>query len=240
MVNRLWQNHFGKGIVATPSNFGLLGERPTHPALLDYLARRLIEQNWSLKALHREMMLSAVYQQSSASVPANEQVDAENTWLWRSNRRRLDVESWRDSLLAASGTLDRTLGGAPGNLGDANFNRRTLYGFVSRHALDSLLRLFDFPDPNITSEKRTVTTVPLQQLFVLNGEFLMKQARQLATRRSFGRGCPRPQWPEPLGTIRPGPAGFERIHLCGLTADPARYRSMDRAGEFSPATSTDR
>ncbi|HBH53457.1 MAG TPA: hypothetical protein DDY91_16350 [Planctomycetaceae bacterium] len=182
MVNRLWQNHFGKGIVATPSNFGLLGERPTHPALLDYLARRLIEQNWSLKALHREMMLSAVYQQSSASVPANEQVDAENTWLWRSNRRRLDVESWRDSLLAASGTLDRTLGGAPGNLGDANFNRRTLYGFVSRHALDSLLRLFDFPDPNITSEKRTVTTVPLQQLFVLNGEFLMKQARQLATR----------------------------------------------------------
>ena len=182
MVNRLWQNHFGRGIVATSSNFGSLGERPTHPALLDYLARRLMEQNWSLKAVHREIMLSAVYQQSSASQPANEQIDADNTWLWRSNRRRLDVESWRDSLLAASGTLDRTLGGPPGNLGDANFSRRTLYGFVSRHALDSLLRLFDFPDPNITSEKRTVTTVPLQQLFVLNGEFLMKQAKQLASR----------------------------------------------------------
>ncbi|MCY2965644.1 MAG: DUF1549 and DUF1553 domain-containing protein, partial [Planctomycetota bacterium] len=182
IVNRVWQNHFGKGIVATPSNFGLLGERPTHPDLLNYLARRLIDQKWSLKALHREIMLSSLYQQSSVGDPANDTVDAENTWLWRSNRRRLDVESWRDALLSASGTLNPTLGGPAGNLGDAGFNRRTLYGFVSRHNLDGLLRLFDFPDPNITSEKRTSTTVPLQQLFVLNGDFLIRRAKELAAR----------------------------------------------------------
>ena len=182
IVNRVWQHHFGRGIVATPSNFGQLGERPTHPALLDYLARRLIELNWSLKGLHREIMLSAVYQQSSQPVAANEAIDPDNTWLWRANRRRLDVESWRDSLLWASGQLDTTLGGPGGNLGDANFRRRTLYGSVSRHNLDRLLRLFDFPDPNITSEKRTVTTVPLQQLYVLNGEFLIRRAKELAQR----------------------------------------------------------
>lgn len=184
IVNRIWQHHFGRGIVSTPSNFGSLGERPTHPALLDYLPRRLIEQNWSLKALHREILSSSVYRQASQGNAANDTVDPENVWLWRANRRRLDVEAWRDALLAASGTLDLTIGGPAGSLADAGFSRRTLYGSISRHNLDGLLRLFDFPDPNITSEKRTVTTVPLQQLFVLNSEFMIRQAKQLAARLS--------------------------------------------------------
>lgn len=113
-------------------------------------------------------------------MPANLEIDPENRWLWRMNRRRLDVEAWRDALLAAAGNLDRTAGGPSGNLASADFRRRTLYGTVSRHNLDGLLRLFDFPDPNITSERRNVTTVPLQQLFVLNSEFLIGQARALS------------------------------------------------------------
>jgi cytochrome c553 len=182
IVNRLWQQHFGRGIVGTPSNFGTLGERPTHPELLDYLARRLITQGWSLKAIHREILMSATYRQSSADDPANSNLDPDNRWLWRMNRRRLDVEAWRDSLLSVAGGLDETIGGPSGNLASSDFRRRTLYGAVSRHNLDGLLRLFDFPDPNITSERRTVTTVPLQQLFVLNSDFMVRQAKALASR----------------------------------------------------------
>jgi len=182
LVNRVWAQHIGRGLVATPSNFGKLGERPSHPALLDYLASRFIASGWSLKALHRTIMLSATYQLAATSDPQNSEVDADNVWLWRANRRRLEVEVWRDAMLAVSGRLDRTLGGPSADLGAADNRRRTFYGAVSRHNLDGFLRLFDFPDPNITSDKRTVTTVPLQQLFVLNSPFLERQAQTLATR----------------------------------------------------------
>ena len=182
IVNRLWHEHFGRGIVATPSNFGAMGERPTHPELLDYLAGRLVAQGWSLKAVHREILLSATYRQSSATRESEAQIDPDNRLLWRMNRRRLDVEAWRDALLSAAGNLDPSIGGPSGKLAAADFLRRTLYGTVSRHSLDGLLRLFDFPDPNITSERRTVTTVPLQQLFVLNSDFMMRQAKALAAR----------------------------------------------------------
>ncbi len=181
MVNRLWMNHFGRGLVGTPSNFGQLGERPTHPELLDYLASRFVESNWSIKAMHREIMLSATYQLSTASDDKNAEVDADNRLLWRMNRRRLDIESWRDSLLAVSGKLDRTIGGATFDLNGGNA-RRTVYAKVSRHELNGLLRLFDFPDANISSEKRTETTVPQQQLFVLNSPFVVDQAKALAAR----------------------------------------------------------
>jgi cytochrome c553 len=181
MVNRIWQHHFGKGLVRTPSNFGALGERPTHPELLDYLAQRLIRTGWSIKALHREIMLSATYQQSSRFEPRNYERDPDNKLLWRMNRRRLEVEAWRDAMLAAADTLDPTVGGPSAELAPAN-RRRTLYAFVSRHELNSLLRLFDFPDPNITSGERTVTTVPLQQLFVLNSDFMVRNAKALAAR----------------------------------------------------------
>ncbi len=182
IVNRLWHEHFGRGIVATPSNFGAMGERPTHPELLDYLASRLIAQGWSLKAVHREILLSATYRQSSAARAREAEIDPDNRLLWRMNRRRLDVEAWRDALLSVAGNLDPSIGGPSGKLAAADFLRRTLYGNVSRHNLDGLLRLFDFPDPNITSERRTVTTVPLQQLFVLNSDFMVRQAKALAAR----------------------------------------------------------
>lgn len=182
IVNRVWRGHFGYGLVRTPSNFGSLGERPSHPLLLDYLVHRFIESGWSLKWLHREIMLSATYQQSAAMNDKNYAVDPENRLLWRMNRRRLEVEPWRDAMLAVSGRLDKTLGGPSSRLADANNRRRTLYGFISRHQLNDLLRLFDFPDPNITSDKRTVTTVPLQQLFVLNSDFMTAQAKALAAR----------------------------------------------------------
>jgi hypothetical protein len=132
--------------------------------------------------MHREIMLSAAYQLGSQTDSRNEAVDADNRFLWRMNRTRLDVESWRDALLAVSGQLDTRLGGASVELSDGKNLRRTVYSKISRHALDSLLRLFDFPDANITSDKRTETTVPQQQLFVLNSPFMIQQARAFAAR----------------------------------------------------------
>jgi hypothetical protein len=150
--------------------------------LLDYLASRFIASGWSLKALHREILLSATYQLSSRIEPKNQEVDADNVLLWRMNRRRLEVEAWRDAMLAVSGNLDNAFGGPSEDLASPSNRRRTYYGAVSRHNLDSLLRLFDFPDPNITCDRRVVTSVPLQQLFVLNSEFMVRQARALAAR----------------------------------------------------------
>ena len=182
MANRIWQHHFGRGIVNTPSNFGILGDRPTHPLLLDYLARTFLDNNWSIKHLHREIMLSATYQLSTETNDDNAEVDADNLYVWRMKQRRLDIEAWRDGLLDVSGRLDKTLEGPSTNLADANNVRRTIYAKISRHELDSLLRLFDFPDANITSSKRTETTVPQQQLFVLNSPFMIQQAKSFSTR----------------------------------------------------------
>jgi len=182
MVNRIWQHHFGRGLVATSSNFGTLGERPTHPELLDWLTHRFIASGWSLKALHREIMLSAVYQQSSRIDSPGFAKDPGNTLLWRMNRRRLDVEAWRDAMLTTAGRLDSRLGGPSASLDAPGNQRRTVYAAISRHDLAWMLRLFDFPDPNITSDRRVETTVPLQQLFVLNSEFMATSARAVATR----------------------------------------------------------
>ena len=182
IVNRVWQHHFGRGLVATPSNFGTQGEPPSHPQLLDSLAVQFMECGWSLKWLHRHIMLSAAYQLSSNHNDKGSEIDPDNRLLWRMNRRRLEVESWRDALLSVSGTLDKTTGGPTVNLDDANNNRRTVYGAVSRHDLNGLLRLFDFPDANVTSATRTETTVPQQQLFVLNSEFFINQSKSLAAR----------------------------------------------------------
>ncbi|QDU30240.1 Planctomycete cytochrome C [Anatilimnocola aggregata] len=179
MVNRLWQQHFGHGLVRTAGNFGALGEQPTHPELLDYLATELLAADWSLKAIHRQIVLSATYQQSANNPAANE-VDPENRLWSRYPRRRLDVESWRDAMLSVADQLNLSLGGASQDLATNNNRRRTLYGHVSRHELNPLLRLFDFPDPNITSDQRMTTTVPLQQLFVLNSEFMTNLAKDVS------------------------------------------------------------
>ena len=182
MVNRIWQHHFGRGLVGTDSNFGTLGERPSHPELLDWLARRFVSSGWSIKALHREILLSSTYQQSSRFDSQGFTKDPGNTLLWRMNRRRLDVEAWRDAMLVVAGRLDPTIGGPSVSLDAPSNRRRTAYATISRHDLAWMLRLFDFPDPNITSGRRVETTVPLQQLFVLNSDFMAGAARDVANR----------------------------------------------------------
>ena len=182
MVNRIWLHHFGAGIVRTPSNFGKLGEPPVNPELLDYLASRFVQNGWSIKKMHREVMLSNVYALSSEYSADNAQIDPENRLFWRANVQRLDVESMRDSMLFVSGALDTTMGGPAIPLHDEKNFRRTLYGAISRAKPDQFLRLFDFPDPNETSEQRIATNVPLQQLFFLNSPFVQAQAELLDKR----------------------------------------------------------
>lgn len=185
MVNRVWQRHFGFGLARTASNFGRLGDPPSHPELLEYLTSRFIEHRFSIKELHREIMLSAVYQLSSDFAKKNYAEDPDNRLLWRANRRRLDAEALRDSLLYVTGNLDLALGGPSAELTD-DYKRRTVYGKVSRFQLNTLLALFDFPPPSITSEQRNVTNVPLQKLFFMNSGLLSNQAGALASNLSAG------------------------------------------------------
>jgi hypothetical protein len=181
MVNRIWQQHFGQGLVATPSDFGLRSDPPTHPELLDYLADAFVQSGWSIKAMHRLIILSSTYQQQSENLPAYAERDPQNRLFWKFNRRRLDFESMRDTLLAVSGRLDETVGGRPGMLGDSPFpTRRTLYGFIDRQNLDGIYRTFDFASPDASSPRRYVTTVPQQALYLMNSPFVIEQARHLA------------------------------------------------------------
>jgi mono/diheme cytochrome c family protein len=198
IVNRIWQHHFGRGLVGTASNFGALGERPTHPELLDWLARRFIASGWSLKTLHREMVLSTTYRQASRFDSQGFARDPGNALLWRMNRRRLDVEAWRDAMIAVAGKLDEAIGGPSVGLDAPGNDRRTAYAAVSRHDLAWMLRLFDFPDPNITSGGRVETTVPLQQLFVLNGELMARSAKAVVARLQ----CPGEAAPDDPSRIR--------------------------------------
>jgi hypothetical protein len=146
MVNRVLAIHFGHGIVRSTSNCGALGDRPSHPELLDYLASNFINNHWPVKSLHREIMLSAAYQLSSEDSPVNSAQDSDNRLFWRANLvQRLDFEALRDSILAVAGNLISTAGGPAVKFADVN-HRRTVYGFVSRNKIDSTLRLFDFPD----------------------------------------------------------------------------------------------
>ena len=182
IVNRVWGQYFGKPLVGTPSNFGKLGERPSHPELLDDLAVRFMQNGWSLKWLHREIVMSATYQQSSTIDHEKQESDPSNQWLWRANRRRLSVEAWRDSLLVASGAIDYSFAKGSIQASKATEVRRTLYSAISRFQLDPLLVLLDFPDPNTHSERRSLTTTPLQKLFAMNSDFMIVQAEQLADR----------------------------------------------------------
>lgn len=179
IVNRIWQYHFGKGIVRTPSNFGRMGERPTHPELLDYLATDFVSNGWSMKKLHRKILLSNTYAQATATNP---ETDPDNKLLSHFNlEHRLDMETLRDSVLAVSGQLDRSIGGASKPIAKDNF-RRSLYLTVSRTRLDPAMALFDFPDANNSVDQRTVTAGPLQGLYWLNSEFVAAQADALDKR----------------------------------------------------------
>jgi len=181
VVNRIWKAHFGTGIVDSPSNFGVAGERPSHPELLDYLAQYFVDSGLSIKKLHREIMLSSVYQLSTDNLQANFEKDSGNRLYWRANRRRMDAEEIRDSLLFISGVLETKIGGPSADLTPA-YNRRTIYGKISRYRLDEYLQLFDFPSPNLSAEKRFTTNVPLQRLFFMNSDFVQQQAELLARR----------------------------------------------------------
>jgi hypothetical protein len=179
IVNRVWQHHFGRGLCPTPSELGHSGEAPTHPVLLNDLAARFVKNGWSLKWLHREILQSATWQQSIHN-PSAQKTDPANEHLARMNRRRLDVEAWRDAMLHASGQLDKTLGGEPKDLNAKDNNRRTLYGAIHRREPNQFLRIHDFPDPTAHAPTRPQTITPLQQLFTLNGLFIHRQAKSLA------------------------------------------------------------
>jgi len=182
IVNRVWKYHFGAGLVETPSDFGSQGARPSHPELLDDLAARFVENGWSLKWLHREIMLSATYRQSSQANAKTQAADPDNRLLGRMNRRRLEVEAWRDAMLAVTGTLRRDMGGPSNDLADAGNHRRTLYGTITRRELTDLLRLHDVPDATTHSAGRVPTTTPLQGLFVLNSPLMQAQSAALVRR----------------------------------------------------------
>lgn len=175
MVNRVWMWHFGQPLVASPSNFGLKGEQPSHPELLDDLAMRWIEQGWSLKWLHREIVLSRAYRRTSRDARYDE-TDPENRWLWRQNSKRLEMEPIRDSLLACSSRLDLHFGPPQAKEGP----RRSVYLNINRAALEDIFSVFDYVDPASHIEQRSVTTVPSQALFFLNNAIVTSSAETLA------------------------------------------------------------
>lgn len=185
-VNRVWLHHFGESLVENPADFGLQAKRPRQQRVLDFLADYLIKQQWRTKALHRLIVSSRAYQRASV-IPANptfaqqRQADASNEFYWRGNRRRLDLEQMRDSLLTISGELDTKMYGRPGEITDpANF-RRTIYAFVERQNIPAMVQTFDFANADTSTSRRAMTTVPQQALFALNSPFMLSRADALAT-----------------------------------------------------------
>ncbi len=202
IVNRIWQGHFGRGIVGTPNNFGRQGEPPSHPLLLDWLASEFVTRGWSVKAMHRLMMLSSTYRLASEPKVANAAADPENRYLWRMNRRRLDAENLRDAVLAVSGRLNLKMGGRPvlpplseeerlgmwdkgdwpESLDPAEHARRSIYVFAKRQFPYPMFKTFDAPDTSASCGRRAVTTVAPQALTLLNSNFMIRSARALAER----------------------------------------------------------
>lgn len=176
MVNRIWMWHFGKPLMRSPSNWGLQSEKPSHPELLDWLAQQLIQDNWSLKSMHRTIMLSATYQMSSEGDPAYAERDPENQLLWRQNRRRLEAEPIRDSILFLGGSLDPKMGEMAENV---NAKRRAIYLPIDRAALYEMFSTFDYVETANHIEQRPTTTVPNQALFLMNSNMVHEQARQI-------------------------------------------------------------
>jgi hypothetical protein len=224
MVNRIWRWHFGRGIVATPDNFGLLGDRPVNPQLLDWLARRFVDSGWSVKAMHRLIMLSNAYRMGAAFDPKAAEVDPEDRLLWRFSPRRLEAEAIRDAFLSVAGTLDATMGGSLLLVENRGYffnhtsqdgtkydtKRRSVYLPIVRNHMYDAFDLFDYSDASVANGDRATTTVAPQALFVMNGELVEQAARDLAsdllaapssddaerTRRLYLRAYGRPPKPE--------------------------------------------
>jgi hypothetical protein len=196
MVNRIWQHHFGKGIVGTPNDFGARGDRPTHPELLDYLAARFRESGYSVKAMHRLIMKTRAYQTAAGTDPKNERLDAKNDFLWRFDRRRLDAEEVRDAILSVAGDLDPTMGGPHPFPPEVSFKftqhrqffavydtrQRSVYLMQQRLRKHPFLDTFDGADPNTSTAKRMPGETSLQALAMINSTFLDEQADLLAVR----------------------------------------------------------
>jgi hypothetical protein len=186
LVNRLWLHHFGEGIVTTPDDLGNQSAPPSHPELLDYLAKQFVDNGWSIKAMHRLIMNSATYQQSSANNPRFAQIDPNNRLLWRANVRRLEFEALRDSLLSLGGKLDMTMGGQPLNITAEPYStRRSIYAIVDRSSVPEMFNYFDFANPDMSTGKRYETIVPPQALFLMNSPLVVEQARNLVARPDF-------------------------------------------------------
>jgi hypothetical protein len=226
-VNRVWMHHFGEPLVASPSDFGVRSTPPSHPELLDWLAATFMQDGWSLKKLHRHIVLSSAYLQASLDRPDARKIDPENRFYWRANRRRLDLEAMRDGLLAVAGRLDRTIGGRPVDIvNDAKNARRTVYALVDRQSLPGLFRAFDFAVPDQSVERRPMTTVPQQALFGMNSPFMTEQAKALAARTDRLTGEPRVRELYRLVFAR-NPEAFEaQAGLRFVEAPPASERSQ--------------
>jgi hypothetical protein len=232
MVNRVWLRYFGAPLVRTPSDFGVRSDPPSHPELLDHLAVWFMDHGWSLKQLHRYLVLSSTYQQASdpgadgatqRAFAANDKVDPTNVLLWRMNRKRHDFETMRDSLLAVSGQLEGSLGGQPVEIYEGkDAPRRTLYGYIDRQNLPGVLRVFDFASPDATSPMRFQTTVPQQALFMLNSGFMVARAREFLRRPEVAAA------PDVAGKI-------SRLHELAYQREPTSDESRLGLGFVSQA-----
>jgi hypothetical protein len=184
MVNRVWLHLFGKPIVQTPSDFGTRSDPPTHPKLLDHLATQFMNNGWSVKDLCRYILLSSSYRQSSQGLKGEyREKDPDNLLVWKMNRKRLELEPLRDSLLFVSGAMNQSMGGRPVDITGKQFTyKRTLYGFIDRQNLPNLFRAFDFANPDSTCPERFTTTAPQQTLYLMNHPFVIDLAKNLAQR----------------------------------------------------------
>ncbi|MBI2950328.1 MAG: DUF1553 domain-containing protein [Verrucomicrobia bacterium] len=206
LVNRVWLHHFGEGFVTTPDDLGNQSAPPSHPELLDYLASRFMEEGWSIKKLHKKILLSSTYRQSTLNNPPYAEKDPQNRLLWRAHVRRLEFEPLRDSILYIGGKLDLTLSGHPVDLSDGArrtqgrsaavlnrmgeyrlpfASRRTIYGFIDRSDVVDVLNTFDFANPDMVTGKRYQTTVPQQALFLMNSPLVIEQVRNVVDREAF-------------------------------------------------------
>jgi hypothetical protein len=215
IVNRLWMHHFGEGLVSTPGDFGLRGEPPSDPELLDWLAYEFVRNGWSIKELHRTILLSATYQQATRAAGASLRSSPTTHWV---TRRRLEFEATRDALLAVSGSLDAALGGPAIDMFGGGFSpRRTIYGFIDRMDPPGLLTTFDFPNPAASSPEREETLVAPQSLYLMNGDFVAECARRFAQR--------------PDVTSLPALERIERMHQIALARKPTE-REVQLAHEY--------
>lgn len=232
-VNRVWAKLIGRGLVTTPSDFGVRGEAPSHPELLDWLSTTFIDEGWSTKRLIRRVVLSQSYRQSSAARDDVQEADPENALLVRMNRRRLDLEAARDSIVAASGKLDETRGGPSVQLTQAPFpTRRAVYGFIERQNLPAFFRTFDFANPNTPAATRTQTASPHQALFMLNSPFAIEQSRNLAERATA-------EVSDSTAAVSTDDERISRLYRIALARDPSSEELADAKAYLAAGEASD-